>query len=205
MQSTISKPVVQIPNFLSPEERNLLVKTIYKHQNAFQYLGQPATDGSGTLHLSLIEETQNSPDAQAILKACKVVSNRILDLLPEIFAQLNVEPFPVSKVPLSIFNGLDEHKAYPHTDESDGRFKISLLYYFNETPKAFKGGALELFESDENLQNGYCKDSFAKIEHEDNLFIAFRSDTYHSVTPVELSSNQFEKGRFVVVGFLGPT
>ena len=154
------------------------------------------------MHLPSKAEVPNK-DAEPIYKVCEYLSDRILNILPDIFSKLNIEPFPVSEIPLSIMNGLNNHTGEVHTDESGGRFKISLLYYFHKTPKAFQGGALELFETDTKAENGYKEEAFAKIEHEDNLLIAFPSETYHGVTDVTLDSTNFENGRFVVVGFLG--
>jgi len=194
--------ILQISNFLPKEERDTIFNTICTHQNAFQYLGTPDPNGGGSLHLPSSLETVDTPETKKIRKACELLSNRIINRLPEIFSRLNIEPFPVSQIPLSIMNGLDGHTGAVHTDESGGRFKISLLYYLHKTPKAFQGGALQLFETNTDAQNGYCEEPFASIEHEDNLLIAFASKTYHGVTDVSMDSTTFEDGRFVIVGFL---
>lgn len=195
--------VVTISDFLSNEERDTLFDTVCDNQNAFQYLSTPDGNGGGTLHLATPQESTDNEAATRIRKACECISTRIQNTLPELFPKLGIEPFSVAEVPLSVMNGLDGHTGGTHTDESGGRFKISLLYYFHKRPKAFQGGALELFETDEKSPNGYNEQAFAKIEHQDNLLIAFPSDTFHGVTDVTMDSNSFENGRFVVVGFLG--
>ena len=195
--------ILQIPDFLPQQERDTLFDTVCKYQKAFQYLGIPNPDGSGTLHIPDKSEIPEAPEAEIVRKACKCLSDHILKLLPEIFEKLQIEPFPVPQIPLSIMNGLNGHTGSVHNDESGGRFKIPLLYYLHKTPKAFQGGALELFETDADNQNGYKEEAFAKIEHDDNLLIAFPSKTYHGVTDVSMNSTNFEDGRFIVVGFLG--
>ena len=198
-----TKHVLKVSNFLLKEERDHLLETVCTHQSAFKPLGIPDPDGGGTLHLSLGPENNGSSEIEPIRKVCEPLANKIEALLPKIFEMLGVNPFPISKIPLSIGNGLNGHTGSVHNDESGGRFKISILYYFHKIPKVFQGGALELFATDEDAQDGYEKSPFAKIEHEDNLLIAFPSETYHGVTDVTLDSTKFEEGRFVIVGFLG--
>ena len=195
------KNALKISNFLLKEERDELFESVCKHRNVFKPLGTLDPDG-GTFHVSLGSESDGSPGIEFVRKACECVSNRIQKLLPKIFKTLNIKPFPVSKIPLSIGNGLNGHTGSVHTDESGGRFKISLLYYFHKVPKVFEGGALELFATDKDSHVGYHEKAFAKIEHEDNVLIAFPSETFHGVTDVNLDSTAFEEGRFVIVGFL---
>ena len=202
VSSLNSKHIIQIPNFLSQQERNALFDTVCANQEAFQFIGLPNSNKSVSLHLHLGPEKPDDPKVMYIREACDVLSERIKNLFPNLFPTLGVKPFPVSQIPLSIMNGLNGHKGDPHMDESGGRFKISLLYYFNKVPKVFQGGVLEFYETDANFQRGHRDKASIKIEHEDNLLIAFASDTYHGVSPVQLDSAEFEDGRFVVVGFL---
>lgn len=199
-----SLSAIKVSNFLSKEERDALFESVCKHQNLFQPLGPPDPDGGGTLHISLESEHITSPEIEQLLQACETLANCMKKVLPQVFDKLGVEPFPVSEIPLSIGNGLDGHTGSPHTDESGGRFKISLLYYLHKHPKVFQGGALEFFKADANLPRGYREKALSKIEHDDNLLVAFPSETYHGVTDVSLDSTKFEDGRFVIVGFLGP-
>ncbi len=199
-----SKHALKVSNFLLKEERDALFETVCKHQSVFKHLGLPDPDGGGTLHVSLGPESNGSSGIEYVRKACECLANRIEELLPKIFEVLDMEPFPVAKIPLSIGNGLHGHTGSVHTDESGGRHKISLLYYFHKVPKVFQGGALEFFAANEDSPKGHHENAFEKIEHEDNLLIAFPSETYHGVTDVFLDSTKFEDGRFIIVGFLGP-
>jgi hypothetical protein len=193
-----------VSNFLSKEERDDLFKSICEHQNLFQPLGSTIPDGGGTLHISLEPENITTPENEQLQKAFGTLSERMKKLLPQVFDALAVKPFPVTEIPLSIGNGLDRHTGSPHTDECGGRYKISVLYYLHKKPKAFRGGALEFFKKDASSNMGHQKKPFVRLEHEDNLLIAFPSETYHGVTDVSLDSTKFEDGRFVIVGFLGP-
>jgi hypothetical protein len=197
------KPTVEISNFLSKEERDTLFDTICVHQKQFQYLSIPDEHGGGSLHLSLGPETSDRSELEPLRKACECLSNGILKLLPKVFDELGIEPFPVSQIPLSITNGLNGHTGAPHADESGGRFKISVLYYLHNSPKAFHGGDFELYKTDSDSPKGHKEQAFVHIKHQDNLLVAFPSATYHGVTDVTLDSTEFEDGRFVIVGFLG--
>lgn len=198
-----SNQVFQIANFLPQQERDTLVTTVFENQEAFHYNDFPGSIKQGSLYLNHGSEKPEDSKVDLIYKACECLSKRIIKLLPELFTALDVMPFPVSDIPFNFINGLNGHMGLPHTDESGGRFKISLLYYINKVPKAFRGGALEFYETDATSQSGHSEKAFAKIEHEDNLLIAFPSHLYHGVSEVQLDSDKFEDGRFVVVGFLG--
>ncbi len=199
-----SKHIIQIADFLPKQERDTLFETVCANQEAFQYIRTPESTKGGALHLSLKPEKSEAPEVVLIREACECLSKRTMKLLPRLFTDLDVEPFPVSHIPFSLTNCLNGHKGIPHTDESGGRFKITLLYYFHKIPKVFRGGAIEFYETDTTAQSGHSDKAFAKVEHEDNLLIAFPSRMYHGVTDVQLDSVEFEDGRFVAVGFLGP-
>ncbi|NNF32498.1 MAG: hypothetical protein HKN68_00205 [Saprospiraceae bacterium] len=200
----ISKRIIKIENFLPQQERDTLFNAVCTNQETFRNRGIPESAMRGSLYLDLGSEESEDSKVLPISKACECLSKRIMMLLPELFTTLDVKPFPVSNIPLNFINGLDGHMGLPHTDESGGRFKISLLYYLNKVPKAFQGGALEFYETNARSQSGHSEKAFAKIEHKDNLLIAFLSHMYHGVSEVQLDSDKFEDGRFVIVGFLGP-
>lgn len=198
-----SNNIIQIPGFLPKAERDKLFDTVCAKQKAFHRISTPGSDIKGALHLSLKPKNSEDSETALIRETCEYLSKCIMKILPKLFTSLGIEPFPVSHIPLSLINGFDGHTSLPHTDDSDGRLKITLLYYFSKIPKAFRGGALEFYETDATRQSGHSDKAVVKIEHEDNLLIAFPSQTYHGVTDVELDSIEFEDGRFVVVGFLG--
>ncbi len=195
--------VVQISQFLPKHERDALFDAVCANQEAFQQPGIPRPDTQGSLYCSLKSDGPVQPGI-AVYEACECLSERILELLPTLFTTLDIEPFAVSKITPTLVNGLDGHSGTPHTDESGSRFKISLLYYFHRTPKAFRGGSLKFYESDPASPSGHNDKILGRIEHEDNLLIAFPSKTFHEITKVQCESNEFADGRFVAVGFLGP-
>lgn len=158
----------------------------------------------GSLYLSLESDGCDRSGIGPVRKACEFLSERILELLPTLFTALGVEPFAVSEIPLTLVNGLDGHRGSPHADSIDGRFRISLLYYFHRTPEAFRGGDLEFYDADTGSSKGHSDEPLTKIDHEDNLLIAFPSQSFHAVTDVQCDSDDFADGRFSAIGFLGP-
>lgn len=199
-----SMRVVQIKPFLSPEERDTLFKTVCNHQEMFQSPGPPGSQVKGSLYCPLESDERAQSDMDSIRKACEPLSKRIRERLPTLFTALTVEPFRVSKISLTLVNGLNGHSGTPHADESGGRFQISLLYYFHKTPKVFRGGELAFYAANLASPTGHSDQVFARIAHEDNVLIAYPSQIFHGITNVRCDSDAFEDGRFVAVGFLGP-
>ena len=204
MSSLKHQNIIQIANFLPKEERDELFDTVCANKKAFEGVRISKSNQEELMYLPLELEKTDQSDIVQIRQVVEYLSKRIMKLLPKLFTSLGVEPFPVSHIPFALINGLNHHVGIPHVDESGGKFKISILYYFHKTPKTFQGGALEFYDTDTSFQTGHNDNPFAKIEHEDNLLITFPCQTYHGVTSVQLNSNEFEDGRFVVVGFLGP-
>lgn len=197
-------PAVQFAQFLPPHERDAIFNAVCTHQALFEPPGGPVDHTGGSLYLPLAEGGLDRKKLNEVDSACKALKKRILQCLPALFTALDVRPFPVSDVSLTLLNGMDGHCGSPHADDSGGRFQISLLYYFHQTPKAFSGGDLSFYKADPGSPMGHSDELIATLEHEDNLLLAFSSMLFHGVSDVRSRSTQFEDGRFVVVAFLGP-
>ena len=196
--------MVYITHFLNKNERDALFFASCKENEAFQRPEGPGSNVGTTRYLSLEPEGVYGALTDSFQSAIDYLRKRIMEKLPILFSELEVEPFDVKEIPLTFMNGLDGHNGIPHMDSIDGRLKISLLYYFNKVPKVFQGGDLEFYASDVASQTGHCKEPHTKIDLEDNLLLAFPSQTFHGVTTVQCDSIDLEDGRFVAVGFIGP-
>ena len=172
------------------------------NQELFHPPGGAGSAVGGTLYWTSDTDGGDS-EGNPLREAIEVLGEHILERLPSLFTALGVDPFPVSKVPLNLIHGLDGHSGLPHVDSIDSRFEISLLYYFHRVPKVFRGGDLKIYESVPGSVTGHGDEALAKIEFEDNLLLAFPSQTFHEVTEVLCESPEFADGRFVAVGFLG--
>ena len=192
--------IVRVSGFLPEHQHKALFNAVCENKQAFKPPGNLKFDVGGTHYLSL----SDNQDVDSVREASDGLSQRILGLIPELFSTLRIEPFPVEKIPLTFVNGLNGHRGSPHADESGGRFKLSLLYYFHRVPKVFCGGDLEFFNADTMSPSGCGDKVIAKIAHEDNLLVAFPSHAFHGITEVYCDSNNFADGRFAAIAFLGP-
>lgn len=90
--------------------------------------------------------------------------SHIRDLLPYLFSALQMEPFEVKEFPLTFIVGHDGHSGLPHADSIDGRYRISLLYYLHNEPRAFRGGDLEFFSAEPESPTGHSEKAVARLE-----------------------------------------
>lgn len=194
---------VKIAQFLPSCERDALYAAACANQDAFQRPGVPGSDVGGSFFLSLESNGCDRPGVAPVQEASEFLSKRILEIIPSLFTALGIEPFAVSEMPLTLVNGLDGHCGLPHADSYDDRYRISLLYYFHKVPKAFRGGDLEFYDVDTASPKGHSEETLATIVQEDNLLIAFPSQTFHGITDVRCDSDDFADGRFVAITFLG--
>lgn len=196
--------LVQVAEFLPLKEHDALFAAVCASQGAFQPRQIPGEDTGGTFCMSLHANELDHPGATAACQASEVLSTRLRVLLPTLFTTLDVEPFAVSEIPWTLVNGLDGHSGLPHADSTDGRWRISLLYYFHRMPNAFRGGALEIYDAGTGSAEHRSDRVLTRIDHEDNMLIAFPSHTFHGITDVRCDSSDFADGRFVASAFLGP-
>lgn len=70
---------------------------------------------------------------------------------------------------------------------------VTLVYYVNRLPEQFSGGSLVFWKDGES----------ARLEPRHNRAIVFPSFTYHEVESVQMSSNEWDDGRFSVNYWMG--
>ncbi len=198
-----SVKVVHMARFLPRQERDVLYTAVCKEQEAFQTLALPGAKEEPTKFLSMESDGKINLKVDLVQEAAKMLTKRMMKQLPFLCKTLDIEPFEVSDIPTTFINGLHGHYADPHADSTNGQYRISILYYFHKVPKVFRGGNLNLYAFDDEAQHGYSEKILFQIELEDNLLIAFPSQTFHGVTEVQSDSADFVDGRFVAVGFLG--
>jgi len=189
---------VRVDNFLPVDERNALFEAVCREQEAFRTLGH-----STTMHYTLNSPQSGNDGAGPLRKAHKLFTQRVKEHIPQILEALDLPSFRVRDIPLNLINGLDGHEGVPHMDSVvDGKCQISILYYFHKLPKVFRGGGLEFYAAHNMTSQGHFEKPACSIDIEDNLLVVFPSQTFHGITKVESSSNNFTDGRFVMVGFV---
>lgn len=195
--------VVRVDAFLSNQERDAIYNAVCKEQEAFKTLGHAEVGEVVTRFLSLELGKENEVKIDLIQETTEVLKKRIMAQLPALCKMLDIQSFNSSKLPITFINALDGHFGTSHADSIDGRYQISILYYFHKVPKVFNGGNLNFYAFDHEAESGHSKDMLFEVEIEDNLLIAFPSNVFHGVTQVQSHSSDFKDGRFVAVGFLG--
>ena len=125
--------------------------------------------------------------------------------LPDIFTALGVPPFEyLVEVELVAYGHgarFGRHAdVRPNVADDKGRPRIdrrvSAVYYFHRSPKAFSGGQLRLHP----LMGGEVID----IEPEQNMLVAFPSFVPHEVLPVHCPSGHFADSRFAINFWVHP-
>ena len=198
-----SVKIVKFTKFLPVQVSDTLYQTACANQHLFHPPGGPGSPVGSTNYWSEETQERDTEGGSTLIDAMGVLSEHIVSHLPSIFRALEIDPFPVSSIPLNLIHGLDGHSGSPHADSIDGRFVVSLLYYFSKVPQVFRGGDLDLYETDGESPDGHSHEPVTTIEYEDNLLLAFKSHTIHGVTDVHCDSSEFADGRFVAVAFLG--
>ncbi|WP_028887414.1 2OG-Fe(II) oxygenase [Tenacibaculum ovolyticum] len=193
--------VVSVPNFLPVNERDALYKAVCVEQDEFKNYNPLLPDIKATRFLDLSSDKVNKVKTSLTQKAYKKLSKSIIKQLPSLLEALNIKSFTTSDIQLTFVNCPDGHYGNPHSDSTNGLYDISILYYFNSVPKVFLGGDLEVFDGKNSSSNPDTEPVFT-IDFEDNLLLAFASETVHGVTKVQSSSTKFEDNRFIAVGFL---
>ena len=127
-----------------------------------------------------------------------MLKKKILDLVPELIAQLRVTPIDSPKVELELVAHGDGafYKRHIDTQKAFQRERIRVLsgvYYFHAQPKAFTGGALRLYAIGDPAGQ-----TFIDIEPVHNSLLVFPSWAPHEVMPVSCPSQRFMDSRFAI-------
>jgi SM-20-related protein len=124
-----------------------------------------------------------------------VLKTRILGLVPELIARLQMTPFEAPAVETELVAHGDGAFFKRHIDTGHRILErirvLSGVYYFNAEPKAFTGGALRLHAIGDS-------DDFIDIEPMRNSLLVFPSWAPHEVIPVSVPSRRFADSRFAI-------
>jgi SM-20-related protein len=130
----------------------------------------------------------------------QALKSKILGLVPELIARLQVTPFESSRFETELVAHGDGAFYKRHADTQTARYNdldqirvLSGVYYFNAEPKAFGGGALRLYAI-----GGKEGEDFVDIEPLCNSLLVFPSWAPHEVMPVSCPSRRFIDSRFAI-------
>jgi Rps23 Pro-64 3,4-dihydroxylase Tpa1-like proline 4-hydroxylase len=129
--------------------------------------------------------------------------DRILTFLPHVLARLRRPPFPIShfEVQLTATNDGQFFRKHRDNDAVPVRSRVlTFVYYFFREPRAFRGGALRLYDMERDARGQLKPGAF--VHPSQNQIVFFPSHCLHEVLPVECASRVFSDSRFTVNGWV---
>lgn len=185
----------QIDNFLTPAEKNKLIKYVLAKESQF------VTTSTSTN----AEDYRRSMVLHSFPEFSELMVNRIKAILPDVLRKLNLPSFSVGEIEaqLTMHNDNNFYKLHNDSGSPDtaSRF-FTYVYYFNREPKAFFGGELQIYDS--KIENNFyvAADSFRTVEPRNNSIVFFLSRYMHEVLPVSCPSKAFADSRFTINGWV---
>jgi Rps23 Pro-64 3,4-dihydroxylase Tpa1-like proline 4-hydroxylase len=131
--------------------------------------------------------------------------SKLLETLPLAVNHLNLPLFDVTEVEMQMTAHNDGCFYKIHNDSGDKLTATRILtyvYYFYQTPKAFSGGELRLYNTDLAGTHQTAHSQFEDIEPRNNSIVFFDSRCMHEVRTIHCPSRRFTDGRFTLNGWL---
>jgi Rps23 Pro-64 3,4-dihydroxylase Tpa1-like proline 4-hydroxylase len=185
----------QIDNFLTPEEHSKLLAYVLEQESVFV----PATTTTGELNYRKALILHSFPEFS------NLIETRIQTFFPEILSKLDLLSFSIANIESQLTAHNDGNYYKIHNDNGSPETNTRVLtyvYYFNQEPKAFSGGELQIYDS--KIENNYyvAAESFQTVEPRNNSIVFFLSRHFHEVLPVNCPSQNFAHSRFTINGWI---
>jgi Rps23 Pro-64 3,4-dihydroxylase Tpa1-like proline 4-hydroxylase len=201
--------LIVIRDVFTEEENKEILKEAIKNKNSFEE--------------SVIGEGKNKKFRNNIVAYYDVIYDKdrsfskLLTKIDDLFANtqfkdvLASSPYPLSNFMMSNYHETqvsrygDEGQKYNyHIDSFTGQSRqLTMVYYFNEEPKKYKGGEISFTKSP--ISKGKKMDKSQEeitIKPENNMAVVFGARLPHFVHPTK-SPKTFSKGRFSVNCWIG--
>jgi SM-20-related protein len=136
-----------------------------------------------------------------------LIQERLLAILPDALRLFDHEPFPLSHLDVQITASNDGDFFKVHQDNSMvepldiSRRAISFVHYFNSEPKAFTGGQLRFYDSEDGEIESSKEKRIMTITPSQNTLVLFPSSYSHEVLPVRCPTRKFANSRFTANGW----
>ena len=199
---THSQNVFVKRDFLTKRELHGLTKYVMEHETDF-------TPSTVIPHEGPESSTDLSYRKSLVLynlgEYTSLIQDRLLALLPEVLAAFKREAFPISQFDIQLTASNDGDFFKVHQDNSSEEInhrEISFVYYFHSEPKAFTGGQLRLYNSQDGEVEQSKKKTARTITPRQNTVVLFPSYLDHEVLPVRCPSRKFVNSRFTVNGWI---
>lgn len=202
---THSEHVFVKHDFLTQRELRGLTKYVLEHERDF-------TPSTVISHEGPESSSDPSYRKSMVLynlgEYTSLIQDRLYALLPEVLTDFKREPFPISHLDIQVTASNDGDFFKVHQDNSSVEptdiplREISYVYYFHSEPKAFSGGQLKLYNSQDGAVQNSKKRTAKTITPRQNTLVLFPSSYDHEVLPVRCASRKFVNSRFTVNGWI---
>lgn len=185
----------QIDNFLTPAEKNKLIKYVLAKESEFV----------STSTSTNAQDYRRSMVLHSFPEFSTLMVNRIKGILPDVLRKLNIPSFPLGDIESQLTTHNDNNFYKLHNDsgspDTASRF-FTYVYYFYREPKAFSGGELLIYDS--KVENNFyvAADTFRTVEPRNNSIVFFLSRYMHEVLTVSCPSKAFADSRFTINGWV---
>ncbi|MEG3851052.1 2OG-Fe(II) oxygenase [Microcoleus sp. herbarium19] len=185
----------QIDNFLTPAEKNKLIKYVLAKESEFV----------STSTSTNAEDYRRSMVLHSFPEFSELMVNRIKGILPDVLQKLNIPSFPLGEIEaqLTMHNDNNFYKVHNDSGSPDTATRFfTYVYYFNREPKAFSGGELQIYDS--KIENNFyvADKTFRTVEPRNNSIVFFLSRYMHEVLRVNCPSKAFADSRFTINGWV---
>jgi excisionase family DNA binding protein len=192
-------------DFLAKRDLRGLTSYVFEHERDFS----PSTVISHESQDSASDPTyRKSLVLYDLGEYTSLIQDRLCALLPEVLTAFKHKTFPISHFDIQLTASNDGDFFKVHQDNSsveplDVSFReISYVYYFHSEPKAFTGGQLKLYNSQDGEVKPSKKRTAQTIAPRQNTLVLFPSGYDHEVLPVRCPSRKFKNSRFTVNGWI---
>ena len=191
----LASEYVQINNFLTVEEHQLLLDYVFQKESAFV----PTSTSTGD------QDYRRSMILYSFPEFSQLMVNRIQAILPDVFRKLNLSSFPIGEIETQLTSHNDGNYYKIHNDNGSpdtATREFTYVYYFYRKPKGFSGGELVIYDS--KIENNFYvqADSYKIVEPYNNSIVFFLSRYLHEVLPVSCPSKSFADSRFTINGWV---
>lgn len=186
---------LQIENFLTSDEHQLLVKYVLEKEADFV----PSSTSTNEINY------RQSIVLYLFPEFSEMMLKRVEAIVPDVIDRLDLPSFSINYIESQLTAHNDGNYYKIHNDNGSPETilrELSYVYYFYREPKHFSGGELLIYDS--NISHNFYinSDSFKTVEPRNNSIVFFLSRYMHEVLPVICPSQAFADSRFTINGWV---
>ncbi len=188
---------IQIEHFLPPEVQQQLLNYAITSRADYVETG-PATNNE------FYKDHRNSLVIY-YPRHTDLFLERLHQVMPQVMQHLDLPPFEVARIETQLTAHNDQNYYKIHNDNSSpdtAARRLTYVYYFHQSPKAFSGGELAIYDTEMREGRAHAGTNSEVIEPKNNSIVFFPSDYMHEVQAVQCPSRAFADSRFTLNGWI---